>query len=57
MDNATQWKDILIETLKGLLILAILERLMLTRHGGWCVSHTRAFLFASCILTHRPVTG
>ena len=35
MGQASQWQDILEEVLKGLIILAILERLQLTRHGEW----------------------
>jgi hypothetical protein len=35
MGQATQWQDILEEVLKGLIILAILERLHLTRPVNW----------------------
>ena len=35
LGQASQWQDILQEVLKGLIILAILERLQLTRHGEW----------------------
>jgi hypothetical protein len=35
MDNATQWKDIMKDSMYAVIILLIMERLMLTRHGGW----------------------
>ena len=58
MGQATQWQDILEEVLKGLIILAILERLQLTRHGEWLEQHLdflslQAQLFGSTLYTYR----
>ena len=58
MGQATQWQDILEEVLKGLIILAILERLQLTRHGSWLEEHLdflslQAQLFGNTIYTYR----
>jgi hypothetical protein len=39
MGQASQWSDILSEVFKGLVVLAILERLQLTRHGSWLEQH------------------
>ena len=36
---AVEWKDVLIESLKGAVILAILERLYVTRAGSWFEDH------------------
>jgi hypothetical protein len=35
MNAATEWRDILKETCKSLVILVILERIFLTRHDTW----------------------
>ena len=35
LNAATEWKDILTEAAKGAIILAILERLCLTRPTSW----------------------
>jgi hypothetical protein len=35
MNAATEWRDILKETCKSLVILIILERIFLTRHDTW----------------------
>ena len=39
MNVAVEWKDVLIESLKGAVILAILERLYVTRAGSWFEDH------------------
>jgi hypothetical protein len=39
LNGATEWKDILVEAAKGALILAILERLCMTRNSTWVRSH------------------
>ena len=58
MGQATQWQDILKEVLKGLIILAILERMQLTRHGSWLEEHLdflslQAQLFGNTLYTYR----
>jgi hypothetical protein len=35
MNAATEWRDILKETCKSVVILIILERIFLTRHDTW----------------------
>ena len=35
MNAATEWKDIVHEAAKGMVILVIMETLMLTRHSSW----------------------
>jgi hypothetical protein len=35
MNAATEWRDILKETCKSLVVLVILERIFLTRHDTW----------------------
>ena len=42
MNVATEWKDVLIESLKGAVILAILERFYVTRAGSWFEDHVGA---------------
>ena len=42
MNVAVEWKDVLIESLKGAVILAILERLYVTRAGSWFEDHIGA---------------
>ena len=39
MSAASEWRDILFEALRAALILAILERLCLTRHASWLEDH------------------
>lgn len=39
MNAATEWKDIVQETIKAAIILAILERLCLTRNASWLEDH------------------
>ena len=46
------------EVLKGLIILAILERLQMTRHGSWLEEHLdflslQAQLFGATLYTYR----
>ena len=47
MGAAAEWKDILKEAAKGVLILAILERLHLTRPVSWLEDHS-AYGVLSC---------
>ena len=35
LNAATEWKDIIREAAKGMVVLAIMETLMLTRHSSW----------------------
>ena len=42
MNVAVEWKDVLIEALKGAVILAILERLYVTRANSWFEDHIGA---------------
>jgi hypothetical protein len=39
MNTASEWKDVMIESLKGMVILAILERLYVTRAASWFEDH------------------
>ena len=39
MNAATEWKDVVTEALKGAIILAIMERLFLTRNSAWLEEH------------------
>jgi hypothetical protein len=36
---AAEWKDIVVEALKGLVVLAILERMLLTSDISWLEDH------------------
>ena len=51
MNTAQEWKDVLIESLKGAVILAILERLYITRTASWYEDHIGAFSGASFTLS------
>ena len=42
MNAATEWKDVLIESMKGAIILAMLERLYVTRPASWFEDHIGA---------------
>ena len=58
MDQVTQWQDILEEVVKAVIILAILERLLLTRHSSWLEEHIdflslQAHMFGSHVYTFR----
>ena len=35
MNAATEWRDIVQETAKGMIILVLMETLMLTRDSSW----------------------
>ena len=54
MDQVTQWKDIFQEAVKGIIILAILERLQLTRHTDWLEARAHASVLcvpsAHCVM-------
>ena len=39
MNAATEWKDVLTEAVKAAVILAIMERLFLTRNSSWLEEH------------------
>ena len=42
MNTAVEWKDVLIESIKGAFILALLERLYVTRANSWFEDHIGA---------------
>ena len=42
MNVAVEWKDVLIESLKGAIILALLERFYVTRAASWFEDHIGA---------------
>ena len=42
MNVASEWKDVLTESVKGAIILAILERLYVTRSASWFEDHIGA---------------
>jgi hypothetical protein len=49
MNAATEWRDILKETCKSVVILIILERIFLTRHDTWLeVRKTQQRLLLFC---------
>ena len=50
MNVASEWKDVLTESVKGAIILAILERLYVTRSASWFEDHIGASDCASCHL-------
>ena len=52
MNVAVEWKDVLIESLKGAIILAILERFYITRTASWFEDHIGAFMRSTCIQSH-----
>jgi hypothetical protein len=56
MDNATQWQDIAKEAIRGIIILAILERLMLTRHGSWLDEHLDFYSIQAMLYTDKVVS-
>ena len=56
MDNATQWKDIAKEAIRGIIILAILERLMLTPHGSWLDEHLDFYSVQAMLYTDKVVS-
>jgi len=39
MNTASEWKDVVTEAMKGAIILAILERLYVTRSNSWFEEH------------------
>ena len=56
MDNATQWQDIAKEAIRGIIILAILERLMLTRHSSWLDEHLDFYSVQAMLYTDKVVS-
>jgi hypothetical protein len=42
MNVASEWKDVVTEAMKGAIILAILERLYITRSASWFEDHIGA---------------
>jgi len=50
MNVASEWKDVLMESVKGAIILAILERLYVTRSASWFEDHIGASDRARCHL-------
>ena len=43
MNTASEWKDVVTEAMKGAIILAILERLYITRSNTWFEEHIGAY--------------
>jgi hypothetical protein len=56
MDNATEWQDIAKEALRGIIILAILERLMLTRHSSWLDEHVDFYSVQALLFQEKVVS-
>ena len=52
MNVAVEWKDVLIEALKGAVILAILERFYVTRTASWFEDHIGAYFVLSAAGHH-----
>ena len=51
MNMASEWKDVFIESLKGAVILAMLERLYVTRPASWFEDHIGACAVSgACVL-------
>ena len=42
MNTTSEWKDVVTEAMKGAIILAILERLYITRSNTWFEEHIGA---------------
>jgi hypothetical protein len=42
MNTASEWKDVVTEAMKGAILLAILERLYVTRSNTWFEEHIGA---------------
>ena len=54
MNVAVEWKDVLIESLKGAVFLAILERLYVTRANSWFEDHIgTCFVCSLSLCFHR----
>ena len=53
MSQASQWKDIFEEVIKGLIILAVLERLQVTRHGEWLEAHIDFLSLQANLFSHH----
>ena len=48
MNTAVEWKDVLIESMKGAVILALLERFYVTRAASWFEDHIGACACLAC---------
>ena len=53
MNVAVEWKDVLIESMKGAVILALLERFYVTRAASWFEDHIGAFACSTCARLHQ----
>lgn len=42
LNSVSEWKDVFIESMKGAIVLAILERLYITRATSWFEDHVGA---------------
>ena len=51
MNEATEWRDIVKEAAKGMLILILLETLMLTRDSSWMEVGRRACALCDCAVS------
>jgi hypothetical protein len=49
MNVAVEWKDVLIESMKGAVILALLERFYVTKAASWFEDHVGAFACRVCL--------
>ena len=52
MNTAVEWKDVLIESIKGAFILALLERFYVTRANSWFEDHIGARDCWACATLH-----
>jgi hypothetical protein len=56
LNAATQWRDIVVEALKGLVVLAVLERMLLTSNIGWMEDHLDYLCLQSLLLQHTDLS-
>lgn len=56
LDAATQWRDIVVEALKGLVVLAVLERMLLTSNISWMEDHLDYLCLQSLLLQHTDLS-
>ncbi len=56
MGAAAEWQDILKEAVKGAIILAILERLRLTRPVNWLEEHVDYYSVQALLFQEKEMT-
>ena len=51
LNAATEWRQIVVEALRGALVLVLMERLFLTSHGSWLEEHIDYLSLHSLLMT------